>query len=214
MNDKQKAIISILTYSLLGGAMAAVTKVGLSQIPPFSFAFVRFFLATLIVTPFIWSKRNFLIQDFKTLGPLSLFATINIIFFVVGIKLTTANISQILYAAVPIITGILTHFVLEERLSSRRKVGIIIGFIGTLLVLFLPILEKGTKFSGNLAGNILLAIAVISWSMYMILSKKAQKTHSPFHIISIFIILTTIALFPFFPIRIGYSVWMVERNKH
>lgn len=198
MNDNQKAIFSILAYSLLSGAMAAVTKVGLFQIPPFSFAFIRFFLATLIVGPFIWQKRKTLIHDFKTLGPFTIFATLNIIFFVLGINLTTANISQILYAVVPIVVGILTHFVLEKKLSSRKIMGIVIGFIGTFLVLFLPILEKGGKFSGNLTGNILLVMAVICCSGYIMLSKKAQKTHSPFHIVAIFIILTAIALFPFF----------------
>lgn len=198
MSDKQKAFLAIFGYALLSGAMAAVTKVGLSQIPPFSFAFVRFFLATLIVFPFIWSKRRYLIQDFKTLGPFSIFATLNIIFFVLGINLTTANTSQILYAVVPILVGLLAHFVFGEKLSSRKMLGIALGFIGTFLVLFLPILDKGGQFSGNLLGNILLAIAVIFVSGYISLSKKAQKTHSPFHIVSIFIILTTITLFPFF----------------
>lgn len=198
MSDKQKAFISIFTYSLLSGAMAAVTKVGLSQIPPFSFAFIRFFLATLIITPFIWSKRAFIMRDFKTLGPFSILAALNIIFFILGISLTTANISQILYAVIPIIVGILTHFVLGEKLSSRKIMGIVVGFVGTFLILFLPILEKGGKFSGNLTGNILLIIAVVCFSGYMMLSKKAQRTHSSFHIVSIFIILTTISLSPFF----------------
>jgi len=197
MNDKQKAIFSILIFSLLSGAMAAVTKVGLSQFPPLSFAFIRFFLASCIVAPFIWKKRTYLVKDLRTLGPLSLFATMNIIFFVVGIKLTTANISQILYAAVPIIIGLLMHFVLGEKLSSRKAMGIGIGFIGVFLVLFLPILEKG-KSSGDFFGNLMLAAAVIAWSLYMVLSKKAQKTHSPFHIVSIFIIITAVTLFPFF----------------
>ncbi len=198
MNDKQKAFLSIFLYALLSGAMAAVTKVGLSQIPPFSFAFVRFFFASLIVLPFVWRKRRFLINDFKILGPFSIFATLNIIFFVLGIKLTTANISQILYAVIPIVVGLLTHFISREKISFKKTVGIVIGFVGTFLVLFLPVLEKGGKFSGDLMGNILLALAVVSFSGYIMLSKKAQKTHSPFHIVSIFIILTTIALFPFF----------------
>lgn len=177
--------------------MAAVTKVGLSQIPPLSFAFIRFLLASIIVAPFIWKKKSYLIRDLRTLGPLSLFATINIIFFVVGIKLTTANISQILYAVVPIIVGLIGHFVIGDKLSSRKILGIIVGFIGTFFVLLLPILEKG-KFSGDFLGNLMIAAAVISWSLYMTLSKKAQKTHSPFHIVSIFIVITAISLLPFF----------------
>lgn len=192
--------------------MAAVTKVGLYQVPPLSFAFIRFFLASFIVAPFIWKKRKYLIKDIKTLGPLSFFATINIIFFVVGIKLTTANISQILYAVVPILVGLLTYFVLREKLSLRKIIGVILGFIGAFLVLFLPILEKG-KFSGDLLGNILLIIAVFSWSLYMMLSKKAQKSHSPFHIVSIFIVITAVTLFPFFLFEsISQYGWWTEMS--
>jgi len=204
MSDKQKAFLSIFLYSSLGAAIAAATKMGLSQIPPLSFAFARFLLASIIITPYVWKKRSYLLFDIKTLGPLSLLASLNIIFFVLGIKLTTANISQILYGAVPIVVGILVHFIYKEKLSLRKLLGIIVGFIGVLLVLLLPIWQKG-KFSGDFLGNILVALAVLSWSLYMVLSKKAQATHSPFRIVSIFILVTTILLFPFFLVESAYN---------
>ncbi len=197
MTDKQKALLAIFTYSILGGAIAAITKIGLSQIPPLSFAFIRFFLASVIIAPFIWKRRKAFVRDIKMLGPFSLLATLNIIFFILGIKLTTANSSQIIYATVPILVVLLSYFLFGEKLSFRQVLGVMLGFIGTFFVLFLPILEKGGKFSGNLFGNILLVAAVISFSIYMILSKKAQKTHSLFHIISVFIIITAVILFPF-----------------
>lgn len=197
MSNRQKAFLSIVAFSLLSGAMAAVTKVGLSHIPPLSFAFIRFLLASCIVAPFIWKKRSHLLKDMRTLGPISFFATVNIVFFVMGIRLTTANISQILYAAVPVIVGLFTHFLLGEKLFLRKIVGIVVGFVGVFLVLFLPFLEKG-EFSGDFLGNTILVVAVISWSVYMALSKKAQETHSPFHIVSIFIVITAISLLPFF----------------
>jgi drug/metabolite transporter (DMT)-like permease len=142
--------------------------------------------------------------DMITLGPLSLLASLNIIFFVLGIKLTTANISQILYGAVPIVVGVLVHFISKEKLSLRKVLGIVIGFIGVLLVLLLPIWQKG-KFSGDFLGNILIALAVLSWSLYMFLSKKAQTTHTPFHIVSIFILVTTILLLPFFLVESAFN---------
>jgi len=197
MGNKQKAFLAILIYSIISGAVAAITKVGLSKIPPLSFAFIRFLLAAVIISPFIWKKRNSFARDIKILGPFSLLATLNIILFVLGIKLTTANSSQIIYATVPILVVLLSYFLFGEKLSFRQVLGVMLGFIGTFFVLFLPILEKGGKFSGNLFGNILLVAAVISFSIYMILSKKAQKTHSLFHIISVFIIITAVILFPF-----------------
>ncbi|MCL4418648.1 MAG: DMT family transporter [Patescibacteria group bacterium] len=208
MNDRQKALLSIFTYSVLAGAIAAITKIGLSQIPPFSFAFIRFLLASFIVAPFIFKKRKSFVRDMKILLPFSIFATINIIFFATGIKLTTADISQILYTTVPILTGALAYFMLGDKLSLRKISGIAVGFIGASLALFVPILAKGEKFSGNLLGNVLLIIAVISWSIYMILSKKAQKTHSIFHITAVFIIVTTFVLFPFFLFEsVSYYGW-------
>ena len=197
MSDKQKAFLSIFFYSIFSAAMSAVTKIGLSQIPPLSFAFIRFLLASIIVSPFIWKERTHLWKDLKTLAPFTLLASLNIIFFVLGIKLTNANISQVLYAAVPILVGLFMHFFFGEKLSLKKITGIIIGFSGVLLVLLLPLWQKG-NFSGNLSGNILLGLAIITWALYLVLSKKAQKTYSSFYIVSIFIILTTIILFPFF----------------
>lgn len=198
MTDRQKAFLSIFLGSILGGAMGAVTKVGLLEIPPLSFAFIRFFVATVIIFPFILKSERKIIKDFITVAPMSLLAALNIAFFTIGVKTTTATISQILYAGVPIIIGLVSHFLLSEKLGFAKISGIIVGFIGVLVVVFLPILEKGKVFSGDLTGNIIIAAGVVCWSLYMVFSKRIQKTYSPFVIVSIFIMLTAIVLFPFF----------------
>lgn len=211
MTDRQKAFLSIFIGSIMGGAMGAVTKVGLLEIPPLSFAFIRFFAATVIVFPFILKKKRKIIKDFIAVAPMSLLAALNIAFFTIGVKTTTATISQILYAGVPIIIGLVSHFLLSEKLGFTKISGIIVGFIGVLVVVFLPILEKGKAFSGDLTGNIIIATGVVSWSLYMVFSKRMQKTHSPFVIVSIFIMLTAIVLFPFFLIELKTnSLWWTD----
>lgn len=209
MTNRQKAFFSIFLGSILGGAMSAVTKIGLSQIPPLSFAFLRFLLATIIIAPFILKAKREIIKDFISIAPLSLFAAVNIAFFTTGVKMTTATISQLLYAGVPLLTGFISYIFLSEKLEVQKVAGILTGFIGVLIIVFLPVIDQGKNFSGDLTGNLLVVIGVISWSFYMVFSKKLQRDYSPFVIVSIFIILTTIILFPFFlfELRTNYGWW-------
>lgn len=197
MNDKQKALIFVLLTALIGGLTGAVTKIGLFEIPPISYAFVRFFLAALFIAPFFLSRKR-LVKDIVTLMPLSLLGSINIFFYVVGIKSTTATIAQLLYAGVPLLTGLIGYYFLKHELTYKKTIGIIIGFLGVVLVILLPVLEKGNTFSGDLVGNLLIAIGVISYSFYTAYSKKALERFSPLFLTAAFIFTTTLALFPFF----------------
>lgn len=210
MNDKQKAFLSILLGAIIGGATAAVSKIGLVQIPTLSFAFLRFFLALVLILPFYLTKKN-LLKDIKLLTPVSLLATGNIIVFILGLKITTATISQLLYAASPIIIGFITHYFYKNRLSLKQSIGIIIGFIGVGVVLFLPIIEKGKAFSGDLKGNLLISIGVILFSLYLLFSKNVQKIHSPMRITFVFILVTSVVLFPFFMIDLLNQPQWVNR---
>lgn len=206
MSDKQKAIIFILLVSILGGATQAITKIGLMSIPPLSFAFVRFLIAGIVISP-VLLKKNFL-KALWQLTPFSLLATINIVFFILGIKTTTATIGTILYAGVPLLTALFLFLLFRERLSARKELGIALGFFGVALVALLPIIEKGSRFSGDLLGNMLIAIGVISWSLYMAYSKKKLESFSPFVVTSAFIWVTCFALFPLFLTDlISYPNW-------
>lgn len=209
MTNRQKAFLSIFVGALIGGATAAVTKIGLIQIPPLSFAFLRFFLALLLLSPFYITKKNVL-RDIKLLAPMSLLLTINIMLFVMGLKTTTATIGQLLYAGSPIIIGFIVHYFYKERLKIKQFLGIMLGFIGVVIVVLLPVIEKGKAFSGDLKGNLLIMGGVVLSSIYIILSKKVQRVHSPMRITFVFIFVTTIALFPFFVVDLYNGTRWIE----
>lgn len=196
MKDKQKGLIFILLASIFGGAAQPVIKIGLATIPPLSFVFFRFLIAGLIVFPFILKKNLF--KSFWKLLPLSILGTLNIIFALFGIQRTAATIGQLLYAGVPILTALFLFVLVKEKLNKNKIIGILVGFLGVTSVILLPILEKGSKFSGDLLGNIFIFCGVISWSLYMIYSRKALKNFSPLVVTAVFIWLTCIVAFPFF----------------
>jgi len=207
MTNKQKALVIVLLMSVLGGATPTIVKIGVTTIPSFSFAFMRFLIAGIIIAPFLL-KKNFT-QSLKELAPLSILGTINIAFFAVGVKLTMATMGQLLYAAIPLLTAIFLFVLFKERISQRKGFGIIVGFTGVILIALLPIIEKGGQFSGNFTGNILIAIGVASWALYNIYSKSRLKIFSPFIITAAFIWVTCMALFPLFlmDIEMHYGWW-------
>jgi drug/metabolite transporter (DMT)-like permease len=189
--------MAVLFGAILGGAVSTFTKVGIATFPPFSFVFIRFLFSFIIILPILVKRKNF-VKDIWRLTPITLFGTFNIILFIIGIQYTTATIGQLLYAGVPLLTGLFAVYFLKENLKLLKILGIIIGFIGVLIVTILPILEKGKAFTGSLEGNILIILGVISWSFYMVFSKRAQEKFSPFMVTSAFILVTTIVSFPLF----------------
>lgn len=208
MSNKQKAFATILLITLIGAGTPPIIKIGLFEIPPLSFAFVRFALASLFILPFFLSKKKNFKEDFFKLILVSLLATGNIIFFVLGIKLTTANISQLIYAGVPITIAFILYGGFGQKLSPKNFFGIVLGFVATAIILFLPIIERGGEFAGDLQGNMLLLVAVLLYSFYVVLTKRMQNSYSPFEISSVFIFVTTIALLPlsFYELTV-YGQW-------
>lgn len=198
MSARQIALAAIILVAIENAFTAGIIKKGLEEIPTLSFAALRFFIAALCILPFFLQKKRNSFTSFREIAPVSLLATINVVFFVLGLKLTTANIGSVIYAAVPLLTGVILYFLVKERLSRHKVFGILVGFVGVLIISLLPLLEKGNPFAGNLLGNLFLTFAIISWSFYMVYSKRLQKTYSPFMLITNFIIVTAVILIPVF----------------
>lgn len=205
MSDRTKTFLSIFSRAFLTGATGPVTKIGISEIPPLSFAFIRFLLGSFLLLPFFLTKRKNAIKIILGLTPVSLLATGNIILFVLGVKLTTATIAQVLYAGIPILATFFLYFFWNEKVSRQRLLGILVGFIGVTVIVLLPILEKGAQFSGNILGNLLIMTGVVLSSLYEIFCKKLQKTYSPYLITNGFVFVSTVALLPLFVLDLIFT---------
>lgn len=188
---RNQALFLIIFVAILGGGMSPFIKVSAKEIPPILFTLFRFILAGIILLPLFLKKENIKkLKNPKNLALVAIFGTGNVAISVFGIKLTTASISQTLYVIVPVIAGVLSYFILKTKLSSREILGMLVGLLGALYIIMLPVFGKGMPFSGNLLGDILVLIAVLSFSLYTVLSKKFHKDYSPLAITSAFILMT------------------------
>ena len=196
MSSRTKALIAIILSALLWST-AGLSKIVVRELDPYVAAFLRFFIAAVVILPFFLKEKVKGKHIVRDLVPLSLLATANILFYYVGLSVSTANAATLIYAGAPMFTAVLAHFLIGERLNKQKITGIILGLIGIIFIVALPGIAKGETVTGHIQGNISFLMAVVVWSFYTIGSRRAitQKGYSPLTVTSVLMFTTTTVFF-------------------
>ncbi|OGG11729.1 hypothetical protein A2Z00_01340 [Candidatus Gottesmanbacteria bacterium RBG_13_45_10] len=188
MSPKKIAAISLIIASIFWASAGAVSKILLVSFDPLSLALLRLTIASTLLLPLFLSQKR---PPIKTLLsdciPIGLVGTGNFLFFLLGVSRTTANASSIIYTATPILTLIVAHFAIKEHVTRAKIAGIILGLLGVVVILILPIVRRGTTINGDLIGNLFMIAAVLSWTVYIVGSRRliATKHYNPLTITSV-----------------------------
>ena len=166
------------------------------KIGPSAFVFLRIFFAGIlfwIIKSFIKEKVNK--KDFILLAVCGLFGiTTNMMLFLHGLSRTSPIDASIIMTATPVIVLILSVFILKERLTSNKIIGIVIGALGAGLLIWYG--EKAIGTSSSL-GNLFIFLNACSYSLYLVLVKPLMKKYKAFTIISWVFLFGFIFMFPF-----------------
>lgn len=194
MNSSKKAICALLTTVFLWSLMVVIARSTVVKYSPYLVLFLRLTVGSIFFLPFFIKHRTWAKPGFKKLALISLGSTVNLTFFMIGIKYTSASTSQIIYAAMPLMVLIADKLVLEKSHGMTKIGGVLIGFTGIILIMYLSAIEKGETITGTLFGNLLIVIAMLGWSFYTYSSKHLSKTFSPMEIGSISILLSEVVV--------------------
>ena len=192
MNTSNKATIALLSTVVLWSVLVVIARGIVSVVSPITVLFFRLLIASVCFLPIIIKNRVWEKPHFKKLALVSLASTINLTFFIIGIKYTSATASQIIYATMPILILIINRFFKKEKQSLNKITGVIIGFLGLIFIGYLSAVEKGETVSGSLYGNVLIMIAMLGWTSYLIFSKKLSQYFLPIEMGGISIIVSFI----------------------
>jgi len=184
------AFVVILLTALIGGGVPVLSKIALVEFPPLTFILLRFISSTLILVPLFIREKQPLTKKIIPVVLISLFAVANVVLFSFGIRLTSATISQMLYASVPLFAAVLSFFLLKQKLEPKKIIGVFLGFTGVMTIILLPLLNQSASLGGTLVGNLIVLVAVLSFSLYTVLSKKVQGSYSSTFMVSVFAFLT------------------------
>jgi len=194
----------MILLAFLGGASGTFSKIALEVFPVYTYTFLRFVIAGIVLIPlFAKSKEKISKRDIPKFVLISLLATANVTLFSFGIRYTTVFVSQLMYSMTPIFVAIGSVLILKSRISKLKICGIIIGFLGMTIIIIIPNLNEDFKNFGTIIGNLLVLTAVISNSVYTVLSKRLQKSFAPLSVTTMMVITTIMATAILAPIDIS-----------
>ncbi len=188
--------IATLVCMIWGGNVVAV-RLSLLEVPPFAAAAARSALATALILGWAVASGASLRPRISTLWPLSLLSmlTVGIVAcFYLAVGRTAASHAAILVYAHPLFTAILAHLSLsDDRLSTRKTLGLLLGFTGTTLVLYT---HDATSTPSSLGGDLLALLSAAIWSVYTIETKRSIPT-VPLHHLALYPTLAAAVSFTF-----------------
>ncbi|UCF97279.1 MAG: DMT family transporter, partial [Spirochaetaceae bacterium] len=148
-------VFVLLLAALWGGNVVAI-KIGLSGVPPFAAAGIRFSMALPLIVLWAWMRG---IELRPRAGEMILLLIVGLAFTVQiailnwGTGLTLAGRATVILHTYPMFVAFLAHFVVPgDRLNWRKLVGMIGAFAGIVAV-FWEKLAIGT--GGSITGDLL-----------------------------------------------------------
>jgi drug/metabolite transporter (DMT)-like permease len=170
---------SLLLAVLFLGTNPVAVKIAVAEFPPFPFVTMRFTLAGLLLLTLVAlleprdgrpGRRDLL--SLAGVGLVGVGA--NNVAFTLGVSMTTASETALIYAAVPI-WGILLGLALGlERPTPWGILGVCLAFLGVAVVVY-----GGLAGSTSFLGNLLVVVATVCWGSYAVLSLPLLQRYSP-----------------------------------
>lgn len=149
---------------------------------PFGFIFLRVSGAALLfwIISLLGPRESVEKRDWGRLLLCALFGmVINMLAFFKGLQLSTPINSSVLVTITPIIVVIFSFFLIQEKITRIKSIGIAMGLLGALALIFMN--ESVSSNAPNIpAGNALFILNATSYGLYLILAKKLIQKYHPF----------------------------------
>ncbi|MDX1652004.1 MAG: DMT family transporter [Brumimicrobium sp.] len=184
MNRVILAHLALFGLNVLYGANHLLAKeVMPAHLRPNAFILFRAltttFLFLLIFFTFVREKIVF--NDLLRLAVCGFFGVaVNQLFFFNGLQLTSPINVGIIMTSTPILVVILSYFILKERITAMKTVGVIIGAIGAVS---LTVAGRVPEFDSSL-GDLFVFINALSFGIYLVLVKPLMNKYKPLTVIT------------------------------
>lgn len=153
----------------------AAKFLGQQNMPVMESVWARFFLGTVLNMPFV--LRNRTLRDLKTDMPVmhttraALVIASTAFFFLALYYLPIADTLAIFFVQ-PLVVTVLSPVILKEQVGLRRWIAVVIGFIGTLIII-----RPG--FQAINAGIVLALLSGTTSAIYIILTRRISGRTDP-----------------------------------
>lgn len=213
MSIKKKAILFLILANVIWGAAFPVYKWTLEKIDPFTFAFLRFALAAIIIFPFARKNLKITKSDIPLLILISIISiTFQISFLFFGLRYTPSINAPIILSSGPIVLIIASALFLKDKIKFKLLIGTFISLIGVLIIMFRS--SVGVVESDIFLGNLLLVLAMLCSVAQAVVLKKIMNRNEPMAVVFWSFVIGAIPflapIFLFEPNFLGYSYLNIQ----
>jgi drug/metabolite transporter (DMT)-like permease len=146
--------VMVVTFCVLWSAAFAVAKVAVIDCPPLLLLTGRFLVAGVLIlgiamvrrTPWTLSRRDLLFFAIVGIANQALYLGLGYI----GIQEISAGLSTLIASSNPILIAIFAVYLLGERMTWRKAVGLLLGFGGVALIVWHRLALGGDSLRGIL----------------------------------------------------------------
>lgn len=161
-------------FCLLWSSAFVAGKFGLRSAPPLLFLSTRFLLAAAAMGGIAWMLGHPFPRGARQLGGIAALGLLNNTLYLglsfSGLQTVSAGLATVIASANPLLTALLAHGVLGERLSPRKLLGLGLGLGGVLFIMRHRI-QGGTDDG---LGILLVGLGTTAMAAGTVLFKKAR----------------------------------------
>lgn len=178
-SSRLKAYLLLVLVAAIWGIAGPVIKYTLPDFPPIIFLTYRFAISLIILIPITLITKQKFPKNKRGLFILTLVgllgSSINLGLLFYGFNYTTALDASLLSATAPVFVVTAGAFFLNEKVTKKEKLGVVITFVGAIIIILQPLIEGGLFKLENMYGNLLIIAANFAWVLYVVLSKYELK---------------------------------------
>lgn len=201
MKPRSMAIIALFIAALIYGVTFTIAKEVMNvHIKPFGFILLRVSGATLVfwlVGLLVKGAKPIEKSDYKKIALASFFGVgLNMLTFFKGLSFTTPISASVIMVTTPILVLIFSSIIIREKIPNFRILGVIIGLVGTVLLIMYGHVSEGDA-SNRTLGNILVFINAASYAMYLVVVKELIVKYNPIIFVKWLYLFGLFMVFPF-----------------
>ncbi len=193
-------ILALIIANVIWGAAAPIFKFSLTNIPPFTLAFCRFFFAGLLFLPFVYrfNFRSISRFDWAEIIVGTLFGiTLNISAFFIGLQKSASINAPIIASGGPLFLFLLSVVFLREKVHMRVLKGMFVSLLGVLIIIFSPIFFDGKGAdTAAFEGNLLFVLATVGAIIHPLIMRNSLRKVGPYAITFISFLFASLTFAP------------------
>ncbi len=168
-----------LVTVLIGGSGAPLAKFSLLEFSPLTYVFLRALLAAAVIYPFVLKNIKIKKQTVKYLFAANALFAANWILFALGVSKTTVIMSQVMYVPTALIVAIIGYIFLKEKINKEQVIGLVLTLFGMFFLIINSLNKQNGVSLGSPMGNALIAAGMLTWSVYLVVTRKISNDYTP-----------------------------------